>query len=136
MDTALTPPFDPTRKSVDRPVTVFTVPAALRSVGRVQVEEIGIVELDTDEEMMATKRSRNDPVRLAFELARESLRWVKKTGAASGQAVTTADGSGDAVWAGVHPKVRQLIVTAYGVVHNPTDNELALFLASRQVQVG
>lgn len=123
----VTNPMDLRSPTSPRSVYLYTVPAPLQSYG---IAEIGIIELKAGEELMATKRAQQDPMRLAFELAKESLRSV------DGKPVSTSDGTSDAIWETMHPKIRNLIVSAYGDVHQPRNSELADFLTSRQVQVG
>lgn len=110
-----------------RQMHLFTIPASLQGFG---IKSIGLVELTAEEEIMATKRCANDVARLAFELAKESLRQV------DGKPVSTMEGTVDRLWNRMHPKVRNLVVAAYGQIHQPEGNETAGFLASHQVQVG
>lgn len=123
----VTSPRDLIAAPSGRTVHSYEVPASLRGYG---IESIGVIELKAGEELMATKRAQSDPMRLAFELAKESLRRVNNA------PVSTADGTADSVWDSMHPKVRNLVVSAYGDVHQPKNAELADFLTSRQVQVG
>lgn len=111
----------------DRPRFTYDIPEKLRGYG---ISTVTLVELSAEEELMATKRARNDPIRLAYELAKESLRMVDD------QRVNTGDGSSDIVWGKMHAKVRQLVLNAYGELHSPRDEESAGFLKSRRVQVG
>lgn len=111
-----------------RPLYEYTIPETL--AGKFGVKSVGLVELTAEEEIFATKRSRNDVVRLGFELAKESLRTV------DGKPVSTTDGSADRAWQLMHPKIRQLVVGAYGDIHNPSDQEAAVFRKSLQVRVG
>ena len=90
---------------------------------------VGIVELTIDEEMMAAKRSGNDPMKLAWELAQESFR------ALDGAKLSTGDGSANRAFADLPPKARALIVTAYQNVNNPPQTELDAFLKSHSIQV-
>jgi hypothetical protein len=113
-----------------RVVHWFDVPVGL--VAETGIQKIGLVELTSGEEMTATRRSHQDPIALAFELAKESVRWVNDT------PVNTADGTADSFWARQQAgtaKLRQCILAAYGVVHNPTHNDLADFLKSRRQAV-
>lgn len=111
----------------DRVIHTFKIPETLASHG---VKEIGLVELTMEEELLATRRSRGDAVRLAYEYAKECLRVV------DGKTVRTVDGSADKVWGALHPKVRQLVIRAYGVLHQPKMEEDSAFLESHEVRVG
>ena len=110
-----------------RPMFRFTIPVKLQGQG---VTEVGLVQLTSNEELQATKRAVNDTHRLAYELAKESLREV------DGNPVGAADGSIDAVWKDMHPKIRTLIMTAYGELHAPEKDEIDSFLQSQRVEVG
>jgi len=111
----------------DRVVHIFKIPEAIAAHG---VKEIGLVELTMEEELLATKRARGDAVRLAYEYSKECLRLV------DGQVVRTSDGSADRVWATLHPKVRQLVMRGYGLLHQPQGDEDAAFLESHEARVG
>lgn len=111
----------------DRVIHSFKIPESLASYG---VKEIGLVELTMEEELLATRRSRGDAVRLAYEYAKECLRVV------DGKTVRTIDGSADKVWSAMHPKVRQLVIRAYGLLHQPKAEEDSAFLESHEIKVG
>jgi hypothetical protein len=116
-----------------RPVYVYDLPASLRPYAN-GVTAYGLVELNAEEELMATKRARGDAVRLAFELSRESLRTVLKGTVAT--RVNCGDGSTDAEFLKMHPKVRALVMTAYADLHNPSQADANSFLQSRRVVAG
>ena len=118
---------DRAARNNERVIHTFKIPESLASHG---VKEIGLVELTMEEEMLATRRSRGDAVRLAYEYARECLRVV------DGKTVRTMDGSADRVWNAMHPKVRQLVIRAYGVLHQPKMEEDSAFLESHEIKVG
>lgn len=105
----------------------YTIPESLQRYG---IKTFALVELNAREEIMAAKRADNQPVRLAFELARESLREV------DGVPVSTAEGTADSVFDSMHPKVRTLLITAYSDLHNPNDGDTSSFLKSREMRVG
>ncbi len=112
----------------DRVIHIYVVPPSLAKPHG--VEKIGIVELNAEEEINATKRAAGDGLRIGFELAKESLREV------NGQAVNTNDGTADRAWNTMHPKIRMLCVTAYTDIHQPAKEDHAAFIGSRQAQVG
>lgn len=113
--------------SSKRAMHVFTVPASLRDA--VGVSSIGMVELTPREQGMASKRGGLDPMAIANEYAKESLREV------NGKPVNAADGSIDAFWEKAHPKLRTLITTAYDALHMTTNQEASDFLKSKEVVV-
>lgn len=112
---------------VKRAIYRFDVPESLRRYG---IQQMGLVELNAREEIMAAKRAGNQPLQLAFELARECLREIDKV------PVSTGDGTADSVFDNMHPKIRTLLVSAYSELHNPSDVDTTAFLASREMRVG
>lgn len=117
-----------TRPQGARPTYTYQVPDVLaRQTG---IANVTLVELTAEEELMAAKRARNDVVRLASELAKECLRAV------NGKPVSAASGTVDTAWNTMHPKVRQLVMGAYGRIHSPEPTDEQLFLESCQVEVG
>lgn len=114
------------RKDDNRVVYWFDVPKGVAPPGK-EVKRVGLIELTSSEELMCTKRAASDPVRLAFELAKECLRYVDD------RIVHSGDGSSDTFWGqqGMS-KLRQCIMAAYGEIHNPKQNDVASFLASRK----
>jgi hypothetical protein len=117
------------RAASGRPVYTFKVPASLvKSAGGVRA--LGLVELTAGEELMATKRAGGDHIRLAYELALECVRYL------DGKRVSTGDGSAEAWWNTTHPKVRTLVMTAYGKLHQPGGEETDSFFASMEASIG
>jgi hypothetical protein len=109
-----------------RTVHTFTLPDSVLG----EVRSVGLVELTAEEELMATKRARGDHFRLAYELAKQALATV------NGARVGVADGSADAAWQGMHPKVRNMVLAAYMQLHTPDEGSTADFLKTVTVQVG
>ena len=109
-----------------RPVYRYTVPPKLSG----DIKSVGLVQITCDEELRATKRSRNDSHRLAYELTQQAL--VE----ANGNKLSEADGSRDSVWSKMSPKVRNLVLLAYAQLHSPEDDESSDFLKSQEVTVG
>jgi hypothetical protein len=114
--------------SGNRVIYFYAIPAELAK--EKNIREVGLVELTADEELMCTKRANNNPIRLAYELAKESLRQIDKV------TLSTADGSADVAWNKMGSKIRTLVVTAYNKLHNPTETEGDGFLKSQKVTVG
>lgn len=113
---------------IKRTMHTFTVPETL--VAEVGVAKISVSELTAEEEMMATRRSGGDQVRLVWELAKESLRRIDD------MPVSTGNGTVDAHWNRMHPKLRQMVIGAYNSVHSPDRDESKAFLGSREIEVG
>lgn len=113
-------------KKSSRPIFEFDLPPSL-SNGYVT---IGMVQLSAREELMSAKRAQGDTHRIALELTKEAIREV------DGKRVTTADGTVDDIVEKADPRVRQLMMQAYADIHNPSDQEEAVFLKSRRVKVG
>jgi len=105
----------------------YTLPPAAAKA--TDISSVMLVELTAGEEMMATKRAHNDPIRLAWELPKESLRAV------NGVEMTSADGSRDKMWESMHPKARSFVMRAYNKLHNPEEPDIELFLASQLAEV-
>lgn len=134
------------RASAPRDLHEYAIPAALRREAS-GITHLRMVELTVDEELIAARRSGADPIMLAWELAKESLRGLVRqriTRDGSGAEVVhadevrlgTGDGSLDATWREMHPKLRQLAITAYGDIHNPKEADTKAFLQSGRVIAG
>lgn len=120
---SMTPP-----KRASRPRYTYKVPKSLqRTTG---IESITVTELLAADELMATKRANNDPIRLAYEMALQCLVAV------NGKEVSLVDGSADKIWETMHPQVRHLVMRAYDQTHNVPKSEAEDFLGSRTVEVG
>ena len=110
-----------------RPVYTFDFPSGIAST---EVQSIGLVQLTSDEEIMATKRASNNPASMAQNLTLQALVEF------NGQSVSMADGSTETAWRKLSPKQRGLLITAYGELHTPEDSDIRDFLASQKVRVG
>jgi len=111
-----------------RPKYTYKLPASIAN--QIDVQSVTLVELTSSEEMMAAKRAQNDPIRLAWELPKESLRAVNEL------PLSAADGSIDRVWNTLHPKARSFVMQAYNQLHNLEEPDVSAFLQSRQVEIG
>ena len=142
-------PFNPMNRpaAADRVRYAFSVPHLLRGISRGSMKDVthvGLVEVSVREELDAAKRASGDGIKLAFELAREALRWVGVDRAVPGateskvewRQVSLGDGTLDEAWGSLHPKIRQLCISAYSNVNNPTPQEALGFLESREVETG
>ena len=111
----------------ERPVHTFTFSKKLATA---EIQSIGLVQLTSDEEVMATKKAANNAANMAQNLVLQSLAEV------NGKSVTLADGSTDVAWKKLSPKQRGLVLTAYAELHTPEDSDVEDFLKSQRVQVG
>lgn len=115
------------RLKANRAVFEYTVPTALAQDTGIQT--IGIVQLTGGEELMASRRCQGNLIQLSYELAKEALKQL------NGKVLE--DGEADVFWANpANAKLRTLVVTAFNVVNQPTQDDAASFLASRTVKVG
>lgn len=110
-----------------RPIHTFDVPEALAAVSG--IKSVGMVELNALDEMQAAKKAKGDAMRLAYELSKAALVEV------NGEKLSAADGSLESAWLRMNPKVRSLVLAAYGDLHSPPDGSVDDFLKSRQVKV-
>lgn len=94
------------------------------------ISKIGVVVLTGEEYELAIERTRGTPIRLATELPKMCL-WT-----VNGRRVTTADASTDQAWNKLGPKGRDLLTSAYGRLHSPTQDEATAFLQSQRVSAG
>lgn len=118
-------------REVSRPVFWYDVPEKLGVA--VGVGRLGLVELSTQEVLNTTKRAAGDQIAMAFELAKEALRYVDQ------RRILTADGTADEFWASQTPgmsKLRQLVIAAYGQIHSPLKEDVLGFLASQTIKIG
>jgi len=118
-------------KDALRALHVYRIPTSCQCEipGFGVIKEIGLRELTPDDEMMAAQRSRNNNYRTAHELSKACLAQVNGTN------VSLADGSSDAVWNAMPPKLRTLVVTAYTEIHVPSEDDAAVFTKSRVIKV-
>lgn len=110
-----------------RPVYAYTVPPKLAA--ECGVESIGLVKLTARQEKDIGERAGSSAHKLAYELVLNSLAEV------NGQKVNVADGSADKAYNGFDPKLRQLVMTAYGRLHSPAEDDTESFFASETVKV-
>lgn len=111
----------------------FTIPERLQAdCGGYQ--RVCFVELTANDEMAATKRCHNEPLRLAWELARESLRHADKGDGV--EDISTSDASVDIFWNAVGSKARQMLMAAFGQTHSAKAEDVSDFLGSLEVRVG
>ena len=121
--------LDELKKIPTRALHVFTFPESAR-MGAHDPASVGMVELTTGEEIDVYRRMKNDAAGIASALAQTALREV------DGKPVTLADGTTDIAWNKMSAKCRALIFAAYGTLHQPTGEEEAGFLKSRDIKVG
>lgn len=110
-----------------RPIHTYTVPMGLAE--ETGIQSVGLVELNAQDELNAAKRAKGDTTRLAYELSKAALAEV------NGQKLSFGDGSLDSAWLRMHPKIRNMVLAAYGDLHAPPEGSVDDFLKSRQVKV-
>ena len=99
----------------------FTVPKSLQVHGTTKVE---MVELTVDEQIMASKSAAGDNFRTGIELVLLSLRGV------DGKPISSVNGSNEIAFRRMHPKVRDLVASAYRLLHQSEAVEAKDFLES------
>jgi hypothetical protein len=112
----------------ERPVYLFDVPT--RIAAECGVKEIGMSQLTAREQLDAIDRAQGKAAKTAIEYIYCSLRSM------DGTKLNMGDGSVEKAWAKCSPALRELIVAAYGDLHNPQEGEFEAFRASRRVVVG
>jgi hypothetical protein len=109
----------------DRVVHRFNVPASVPG----EVRSIGMVEITAEEELKAEARCKGAPDKRAQEMAKQSIVEI------NGETVRIGDGSVDAAWTSMHPKVRTLVASAWVKLNLANDDEVEDFFASRTSSV-
>lgn len=89
------------------------------------IRSLGLVELSAEDELKVEARCKGAPDKRAQEMAKAAIVEV------NGKPVSVGDGSCDAAWSGMHPKVRMLVSSAWLKLHLASDEETAAFFASR-----
>jgi len=117
--------LDPRLAKKSRPVHVYKVPMGVDP----SIESVGLVEITSDEELMAEKLAHGDRGRIPIELAKSMISEI------DGKRVSQADGSVDSAWERMTPKMRNLITSAYVRLHIPQKEETDSFFASLEVKV-
>lgn len=110
--------------SGDRVIHEYDVPASIGG----DITQIAIIELKASEELQATRRARGDSIRLAWELAKQSLYEV------NGERVQVGDGSSELAWNRMNPKLRNMTLLVFGEHHAPEEDTLAGFRESRRTR--
>lgn len=90
---------------------------------------IGIKQLDTQDELGAAERCRGNPIRLATELAKASLY------SADGEQLKDGDGTRDTVWEKLGQRGRQLVLMAFQQDTTLPEDEVNAFLSSKRQAV-
>lgn len=109
----------------NREVHTFYVP---EKVGG-NIKSVGLVELTAEEELMASKRSKGDFTRLAYEMAKISLAEM------NGKPLSQLDGSIDNAWSSMSSGVRRLVMTGFNKIHELPEGAEDDFLKSQQTRV-
>jgi hypothetical protein len=110
-----------------KPIHVYPVPKKLAA--ETGIESLGLVKLTARQEKDIGERAGSSAHKLAYELVLNALVEV------NGQKVSVSDGSADKAYNEFDPKLRQLVMTAYGRMHSPTEEEAESFLEGVIVKV-
>lgn len=113
-------------KKAPRTIHVYDVPRELSDTD--DITSIGLVELTAEEELMAAKRTRDDSMKLGFELIKQSLAEV------NGSPVSLADGSADKAWTSMGAKLRHVLLQAWHEIHKAKEDVEQSFLKSRRMK--
>ena len=105
---------------VARAVYAYKIPESCGG----ECRSVGLVEITSEEEMMAEKRAQGDRDRVPVELTKQCI--VE----ADGLPMNTGDGSVDGLWKKLPPKVRTLLTTTYYTLHIPSEDETKSFFSS------
>jgi len=115
----------------NRQVYWYSIPPDIaKSTG---IDKLGMVELDSEEYLMAANRAQNSAFRLAHELVNEAVRYAGR------QSLNTGDGSAEAFWSKRQrgmSKLRSLANLAYNKLHDVKRDDAAAFLLSETTSAG
>ena len=109
-----------------RPTYTYRVPSKLAAES--EVESVTLVHLTAAEELAAAKRAGNDAMKLAQELSRAALHGL------NGKTLSHANSEKEIAWHKLHPKIRSLVLAAYGKLHSPETEDVDSFLSSEVVE--
>ncbi len=107
--------------------TNFNIPKTLQREG--VAKKVGMRELSSDEELLASKLGKFDMLRSEYEAVKLSICSL------DGNSVSTADGTVDVFWNRCGAKLRTLLLKAHGRVNNPSKAEEDEFFQSETVAV-
>jgi hypothetical protein len=113
-------------QGAEKVVYQYNVP---EKVGRGEIQTVGLVELTAEDELEASRMSKSDTSKMAFELAKRSL--VEVNGERLKPGVET-----ERTWNRMPAKVRSLVLQGYVQIHTPQDEDTSDFLESRMAKIG
>lgn len=117
------------QKISDRPVAIYDVPEAERFMfDEIPVVSMGFVELTPREELMALKRANGSAEAAAYESAKACIVEVNE------KPIDKTNGDVDRLWQAMGPRGRQLVIMAYGELHQPSQATQVGFLKSRRTR--
>ena len=108
---------------------IYTFPVSPKLAEECGVESVGLVKLTARQEKDIGERAGSSAHKLAYELVLNALAEV------NGKKVSVSDGTADKAYNEFDPKLRQLVMTAYGRLHSPSEDEAESFLAGMSVKV-
>jgi hypothetical protein len=94
---------------------------------------IGLKRLTPLEEKTAVSKARGDSMRIAYELSEAALGYVINTEGVQTK-VHLHDGTTNTLLAQMHPKIRALVMEAYGEIAAPARKASASFIKSRKTR--
>jgi hypothetical protein len=110
-----------------RPTYTYQVPPKLAAES--EVASVTLVHLTAAEEIGAAKKAGGtDAMRLAQELAKACLWGI------NGKTLSHANSEKEIAWHKLHPKLRALVLSAYGKLHSPETEDVDSFLRSEVVE--
>lgn len=111
-----------------RAVHTYTIPDSLRNGSNPNPARIGMVQLNADQELMASKSGKFDYMKAQYAAAKLSIVEF------DGQRVPP-DGTVDIWWDKADPKLRSLVLQAYNKLSSPSVEEDESFFGSEEVKV-
>ncbi len=106
------------------------------------IRTLGMQLLTPLQQSHAISAAKGDPLRMAFELARRAVAFVKSdVGNPEPERyerfnLAEHDGTSAACWAQMNPRIRALAMQANAEISSPNEQTQAAFLASRRITAG
>lgn len=114
--------------TIARLTSTFTFPPEVQEASGYKT--MTIRELTPSDELRSARRAEQDPISLAYEMAKEAVCE------ADGKPISTSDESCDLFWVKIGPVGRNLVLQAHTAISSPARSVTKSFLESRVVKVG